>query len=217
MEEEVLGYLCEAIQNIPEHYYTLSNPQGYSKIERHPERLFTYELYHQLRIIIEKEKKNNSFYDEFFVDAEIYKRIERATYSKEDVTEKKYKETKSELDNDKVFPDLVIHTNQKSRKTNGQFLILECKTQTENLNQDAFNNDFFKLNEYISLLNFQFSVYLIINKSENDIRNYLNTYKKSYWTSKLGNVIFIVKENYKSKLKIFDTMLKEIKVAFESR
>lgn len=214
MGEKLLGYLCEAIRNVPKHYYSLSNPQGYSKLERHPERLFTYELYHQLRIIIEKKRQNSGFYDEFFVDAEIYKKLERTTYLQENVTEKKYKETKSELDKDKVFPDFVIHTNQKSRKIDDQFLILECKTQTENLTQDAFNNDFFKLNEYISLLNFQFSVYLIINKSENDIRNYLNTYKKSYWTSELGNVIFIVKESYEKELKIFDTMLNEINVDF---
>lgn len=59
-------------------------------------------------------------------------------------------------------------------------------------------------------------MYLIINKSENDIRNYLNTYKKSYWTSELGNVIFIVKESYEKELKIFDTMLNEIKVDFKN-
>ena len=43
---------------------------------------------------------------------------------------------------------------------------------------------------------------------------YLAAYKKSYWTSELGNVIFIVKESYEKELKIFDTMLNEINVDF---
>lgn len=83
-----------------------------------------------------------------------------------------------------VIPDLVIHNshNPKSGESQkGQFLVLEAKT-TKRLGEYYFMRDLFKLNLYLSRLNFQNAVSLVINKPARIIDGYIETYRdKDYF------------------------------------
>ena len=95
-----------------------------------------------------------------------------------------------------TIPDLVIHNshNPKSGDSGeGQFLVLEAKT-TKRLGEHYFMRDFFKLNLYLSRLQFKNAVSLVINKPAKIIDGYIETYKKKnlYWYNEV-----------KSKLRLF--------------
>lgn len=188
--QEIVEIIIEAISRTSNHYRLLYNPDNYSKAERNPEHLFCYEFYHQLRLVFSDE--------DFHIDGEIYKTINGANTIIKDPA---FLRTKNVLmKSDGLYPDIVIHKSQMSRDSKDQLLILECKTQPENLDENAFFKDFFKLNTYNEYLNFQNSIYLIVNKDSYSIEQFLKSYyKKNYWLSKKDVIIFLL-ENSNSKL-----------------
>lgn len=193
---ESVELLKAAISNVPKHYFELQNPKNYSQVSVYPERLFCYELYHQLRCELERrDKKINAF-----IDAEIYKRIEGAYVSKliDEQERRIYIESKQKIDlSEESYPDLVIHTDQKIKDKQYQYLILECKTKK--VYPAGFNKDYLKLNED-TLLNFQECVYLILNNKESDVRDLLKKYKEEYWVSSLNKVRILVKEDFSKEI-----------------
>jgi len=179
--------LIKAINKIPKHYYELRNPKikngkiiDYSNEIVYPERNFCTNLYHHFMVELETEDLNIG--EDFFLDEEIYKKF-TGTYINDD----DFKKTKDALNFPKrgMRPDLVLHATQESRDPEDQLLIIECKIDP-NLSEKNFNEDFFKSNIFLSELNFQNSVYIIINNKRNHIESLLKKYKEKYWLSPKG-------------------------------
>ncbi len=99
---------------------------------------------------------------------------------------------------DYVAPDVVIHKNNKIKDINEkkQKLVIEVKTK-DDLKEEEFYRDFFKLNVYLSRLKFRHAVYLLINTSVNVVNQYLKGYvNKKYYVSKRckNRMIFMIQE-----------------------
>lgn len=202
----IKGKLIKAINKVPEHYYSMKNPKkidgqliDYSKSVVYPERNFCTNLYHHL--MVELENGNINIGEDFFLDIEIYKKF-IGTYS----TDEKFKDTykKINIANVGMRPDIVLHAKQKSRDEKDQLLIIECKIDP-NLSEKNFNEDFFKLNIFLSELNFQNSVYIIINNKKNHIESLLKKYKEKYWLSPKGEVDILIKEEFSSAMELLTT------------
>ncbi len=197
----MIDILKEAINKIPEHYYKLYNPRkskgqlvDYSNEYVFPERNYCTNLYHQLLNII--NDTNLDIGEMFFLDEEIYKK-----YSGTYINDKSFTKTKNSLKFSKqgLRPDLVLHKSQQSREKEDQKLIIECKT-TNNLLKSEFFRDFFKLNIYKSQLNFQNTVYIIVNMNKEIINKYLDEYLKKYWNIKENAIYLLIKESYGSEI-----------------
>ena len=97
-------------------------------------------------------------------------------------------------------PDLIIHSDIKKNRLNNenQKLIIEAKT-TREINTDSFCWDLFKLREYISQLNFNYAIYLIVNQDKDSIEKVM----KQYIDKELPNIdssirdklLFLIQEN----------------------
>lgn len=143
--------ICTALQNVKKEYYTFA----YHNERKLYERMFAYELYHQIRVIIDdKNKSGNKDYAGVYLNGEpdkslnIYQDLSKAadTLNKENECQK--------LNN--VFrPDLVLHIPDK---TKAQQYIAEIKMLA---NEDVVS-DFIKLTDYIKRLKPKFKMHFLI-------------------------------------------------------
>jgi hypothetical protein len=202
-KEMIMDTLIKAIDNVQKHYYGIKNPtkenvqKGYARKRVFPERNFCTNLsYHFLKEI------NNSdlaidIGKKFFLEVEIYKQFRCGNCNNDGKFNKTYEKLK--ISKIGMRPDLVLHKSQQKRSIQGQLLILECKIEP-NLEKKNFNKDYFKLNIYKSIFNFQNSVYLIVNNDEDKVREYLSKYKEEYWNTPNGEIEILIKKNYESEL-----------------
>ncbi len=105
-----------------------------------------------------------------------------------------------------VFPDFVIHGSYFDYRTESQHLIVEAKT-THNLQFSQFAWDFAKLNRYVSKLNFQSSVYLIVGIDENKVNNFLKQFSQypqfpNIETS-LSNIYIIIRKDMDAQVQLY--------------
>lgn len=105
-----------------------------------------------------------------------------------------------------VFPDFVIHDNHIGCRTECQHLIVEAKT-TRNLQCSQFAWDFAKLNKYVSKLNFQSSVYLIVGIDENKVNSFLDKFSRYSQfpgiETSLSNIYIIIKKDMNAKVQLY--------------
>jgi hypothetical protein len=206
-KEMIIEKLIKAINKVPNHYYETKNPKAkngqirdYAKKIVFPERNFCTNLYHHFSNEIEKKGSDLDKLDigeKFFLDEEIYKKCSGTyLYDRE-----QFDKTLKELNIAKkgMRPDLVLHASQQENNNERQLLILECKIDP-NLKRKEFYADYFKLNIYKSELNFQNSVYLILNNIKNKICKYLSDYKEKYWETPKGAIQILIKENSESEV-----------------
>ena len=105
-------------------------------------------------------------------------------------------------------PDLIIHEehNSKNLTTDRQHLIIEAKTKI--YSKKRFAKDFFKLNSYISKLNFKNAVFLSIGKPVEKIEKLINSYKIDghYLCNEYKRIYFVIcpdAENFNNDIKIY--------------
>ncbi|WP_139362077.1 hypothetical protein [Hymenobacter sp. CRA2] len=140
--------LSSAIRNVEGHYHTFA---GMNSIFEEAERVYAYELYHQLRCLTSK----GDIYSAFRIDGEINKALI-------DQIENYGLVESHELPRRSFCPDIVMHRAQNTREESGQFLIIEMK-RNHGLSQRKIQIDILKLLHYIKSLNFQLGAFVVFN------------------------------------------------------
>ena len=123
--------LIEALRNVDERYYSYTTVKDVTK---YPERVFAYELYHQLRKIMEQK---SDMYDGIYLNGE----------------QTKSKEVIEGLDT--LAPDLILHKCIYDRQPEHQFWLCEIKMKR---NSDSMS-DLSKFNKYEPL---EFPCYIFL-------------------------------------------------------
>ena len=158
-----LKHLVAAFNLVDKKYHSSNAYNGFrekkgeeverKEFEQFIERVFAYELYHQFRLIMLKFPEE---YKDLILNGEVSKN------GFEDTS----------LGKNRIFPDLVLHKNQKTSEAQFQKLFIEIKT-SKNLNEDSLKSDIKKLFVAISdRLNYQNAVFICIN------HDYKNLIKK---------------------------------------
>jgi hypothetical protein len=144
------------------------------------ERVFAYELYHQIRLLM---LKNEGRYDQLQLNGEISKvdrslYLEGCGYSGDDraIMEKLGKSLR-------VNPDLVLHKAQNNREFAWQKAIVEIKSGDDTTSDDIY--DIIKLLNFVEQLNFENAIFVAVNKNRQQLSNnirasFLNTVRESY-------------------------------------
>lgn len=181
------------------------------------ERNYVISLVYQLGL--SNNSDDNNFLSGAFVNGEIVKRINHKAgevgkaYKKLVSMRPKPKGKKEKRINKirkaeyaNVMPDFLIHTSHFTNFTRDeQLLIVEVKT-TNDLKEEEFFWDFFKLNVYLDQLLYQNAIYIILNTSVDIIDDFLTEYiKKIKYTSEeaCNRLWFFVQEEIKKEIQIF--------------
>jgi len=98
-----------------------------------------------------------------------------------------------------VIPDLIIHGshNRDSIHGNEQFVAVEVKS-TDYLGIVAFEKDFFKLNAYLTCLNYQHAIYVIVNSDKETINIRIKQYVDNNFfviSERLGDLYFFIQDS----------------------
>lgn len=141
-EDNFIGYLIQAINNIDQDYFKLKTTYSNAGIVR--ERVFCYELYHQVRLMISEK------YNQFHIHGEIDKRGHDHF-----------------MRNEQRNPDFVFHVPGEMRRN---FCVIEVKGK---LSQDDMFKDFTTLTTFIDNYNYKQGVFILYNHSFDDLKHYL--------------------------------------------
>ena len=140
-----------------------ANPDTRELAFRHWERVFCYELYHQIRKIIDKKigtGDNAQFWNKVKLQGELQKmQLDEMTLAGLNLIqlEKKY------------IPDLIIHKIDTSEE---QELVIEVKTKAGISFREYFS-DLQKLNEFIEKYRFKNGLFIIANNDSHSIEQQL--------------------------------------------
>ena len=147
-----LNDLGDAIMNVDEKYCHWAYRIDYTN--QKTERVFTYELYHQFRLMAGSKPQ---YYNDLRLDGEIGKRL--ADLELENCGSATY------ITQGQFSPDLVIHLAQTNREEEYQKLVIEAKTKY--VRNDELGEAIIKLNHYIRVLSFQYAILISVNTDFN--------------------------------------------------
>ncbi len=211
---EILFDLKNAVNSIPDFYYTMptvsilnDNLDIDNEEIKYYERRFVAQLKSEYDKLIKEGSTGN--YEEVNTDFEVIKRY-IYTDNPDKSIEATYKKLSNKNDN-KTFqtittiPDFFIHKQQDNREEAFQKLAVEAKT-TDQLNEDDFFLDLFKLNVYVEKYNFQNGVYLIANNNSNTVKQLAKSYLRQRFYLAPNNkdrIYLFIKPNYNSDIETF--------------
>lgn len=177
--------ITDAINNVSSNYYHISTTYKREGIIR--ERVFCYELYHQIRLIQEDKEELSLFFD-----AEIDKRGHCEFESM-----------------DRRNPDFIFHARgDMSQNT----IIMEVKGALSNGYKRKILKDFDTLIIFIEKYNYEAGYFLLFNHSYSDFfkkmgKGLAETYRKKYtkgnndnFTRTIRNIKILCKKDYGSEL-----------------
>lgn len=147
MEDDMDKYielLLEATRNVSKEYFKV-HPDARKSIEKHYERIFCYELYHQMRCIQEK----NSDLQEFTIHGELVKTAYEDNYGG-------------------GMPDFIVHVPGKQKN----HIVVEVKTAS-GFTAEPILEDFKKLSLYVSRNHYKFGVFLWVNHDVEEFKEKL--------------------------------------------
>ena len=140
---------------------------------RHEERTFAYELYHQVRKIMES-KEASKRYQSVYLNGEAIKDDKFFTNLYEGLSYV-YKDI-NDLKSNKRMPDLVLHKDQGSIKPEGQIYLAEIKMG----DNDKALDDLRKLSMFkSSKLNFSFYIFIYVRKTMFELKEELKNINTS--------------------------------------
>ncbi len=173
IEDNFINWFDQSLNNISNKYYSsrnwmngpefviknikldeVTNKTYQLKSEKNYERVFCYELYHQLR----KTMDEYCFEDEVILQAELRK--EQISPSLLEKFEEKFKNIKS-LDG-VYYPDFILHQPTSFDK---QSLIVEVKTNPQPNIKDI-ERDILKITHFIENYQYKKGIFLAVNMSE---------------------------------------------------
>ena len=164
---EYVSYLAKAITSVEMQYCQWRTiTDNTQKIER----VFAYELYHQLSMIAR--------FDKFRLDGEILKMFKGELDKKQEKCSLTQNGLDLKLVQNRFTPDLVIHLAQNNYQQENQKVVIEIKTnRVGNQNNNASNKEtaetILKLNHYLKTINFQYGVFITVSSEFEDICNQL--------------------------------------------
>src|SRR5690606_32726287 len=169
-----INFIERALRKIHEEYYTteFNSFYGYrdrlrnfgifrgERFIRHNERGFAYELYFQLRTLIQEQRQNEPFFPEYFLQGEIRKMdIEQV------VNHFGYRRLGGHF-----IPDMLFHI--PSQDANG--FVIEIKAQPE-LRDIEILYDLDKLSRFLLRFNYHKAVFIAVNIPVNSIIDVLKS------------------------------------------
>lgn len=200
-----ISFLIQALNTVKKSYTIFDYERVILKIQR-PERVFTAELYHQLRKLQEA-----SILNQFDVNQEVTKMV---GFSINDYTinaepNKQSFSTNNQLNPcietinyKRLSPDIVLHKNQNNSERANQILI--CEIKMSGSSHSNIYKDFKKLLFYkLSRLQFQNAVFIYTGTKESlwniiEGLNYTTLENKSLFKClKKHKIIFVVPEKSK--------------------
>ena len=192
LEKDSYTSLCfEAMMNLTNQWYMVTDDDN--------EDAPVLERNYVLSLVFQMGKNANStteFGTNVFPSGEnnkdIYLKLEEIKTTYNDLYGKEFKPPFE------VIPDLVIHTshNPQSSNSNSQHVVIEAKT-TKNLGKVAFMRDLFKLNVYLTRLNYKNAIYLLVNTTKKRIEYLIKQYfDNPYYKAngKLNQLLFFIQE-----------------------
>ncbi len=138
-------------------------------LDRYGERVFCYELYHQVRTLMDCHTK---------ICPETFKELRlQSELKKEHIDEivAKYFSVK-DLDSEYI-PDFLLHTPKNFDR---QGLIIEVKTNPK-LTFSGMKDDLLKIQQFISSYSFDSGIFLTINTNPKKISNIINEKDSKDW------------------------------------
>lgn len=171
---DILKMIKDAMKEVDRCYYSISCAKMASPKLR--ERTYCYELYHQMRILQDKNKDNTNF-DIMTIHGEIDKRGGGAVPQK-------------------FNPDFVFHVPGKMYKN---LVVVEVKV---NWDKEKVKKDFTTLCTMIYLYGYQTGVFVLVGKNQSYVNRYINKDKLNYLYSEIGdlsrvdNKIYILTQTY---------------------
>jgi hypothetical protein len=147
-----------------EHKISSEYPQAEEIQLCHCERVFAYELYHQIRKIMESTPSPKR-YEKVYLNGEAIK-DDRFFINLYEGLSKVCKDFNDDKDNKRI-PDLVLHKDMGGIEKEGQIYLAEIKMQGNN---DALK-DLFKLTCFEkSNLNFEFYIFIYVGKDVEELK-----------------------------------------------
>ena len=157
---EILDIICKSAGQVTQNYFKLTTTYEPSGIVR--ERVFCYELYHQLRLVLGNNHK-------LTLNGEIDKRGHRD-----------FKEE------DRKNPDFVFHIPGQHK---GNTIIIEVKGK---LDFDGIIKDFETMTTFVSSYQYQAGVFLLYNDTFNDLLSGLGNKFDKFINSKIADQLFVI-------------------------
>lgn len=161
-KELYIRSLIEAVECVDERYINIYTKRDEVKFIKHYERIFCYELYHQIRC---KQKDNKL--EEYVLWGEPLKN------SFEDI-------------NDGKMPDFLFH----KPKTEDNLIIVEVK-MVESLNSGV-DDDFEKIENYLKNNNYKIGVFICIGLSTDETREKIKNKLENQYNKFYGKDIFLI-------------------------
>ena len=106
-----------------------------------------------------------------------------------------------------VLPDIIVHEshNPNSVKQDGQYLAVDIKSR-EYLGIVPFEKDFFKLNCYLTSLNYKYAIYMILNTNKTRVNERIKQYIDSHLfviKERLNDLLFFIQDDIYSAPKAY--------------
>lgn len=208
-----INFIEIALQEINEEYYTteFNSFYGYrrrlrnfgifrgERFIRHNERGFAYELYFQLRTLIQEQRQNEPFFPDYFLQGEIKKMdIEQV------VNHFGYRRLGGHF-----IPDMLFHV--PSQDANG--FVIEIKAQPE-LRDVEILYDLDKLSRFLLRFNYQRAIFIAVNIPVHNIIEVIQsneTLIRQFFTNeRLNDCNIIIRESGYQEDPIFNETLLQI-------
>jgi hypothetical protein len=195
--EQFISIFKDAVDQVPDEYfstvyYNMQNIKGLlknrgafrdSEFHRHCERIFCYELYHQLRILVDDLKQRQpNFLDGAFLQGELQKM---------QIIEFNQKLGLEDLSAEHI-PDFLVHTPGSELR---QVAIIEVKA-TPFLNFNSLFEDIHKIAEFIERYRYEFGLFLAVNINPDRVVDIIQTHSEQFMQFGLfiERIFVVVKE-----------------------
>ena len=166
---------------------------------RYSERGFAYELYFELRSLINEQRNRHVFFPDYYLQGEIKK-----INVEEFLVIFGYQNLGASY-----IPDLLFHI--PSQDSNA--FVIEIKAQPE-LEEDEILYDLDKLSRFLRRLNYRKAIFIAVNISPDAIttciRNNRGEIQELFTEERMGDCNIIVKPSHENEIPIFNQTLTQI-------
>uniref|UniRef100_UPI003216711E hypothetical protein n=1 Tax=uncultured Draconibacterium sp. TaxID=1573823 RepID=UPI003216711E len=190
IESVYYSTVYENIEAIKGAFAGRSGNYSNGNFERFGERVFCYELYHQMRLEIEKYKRAKvQSLEQIMLQGEVRKPMILELMDLMDC---------EPYDND-FIPDFLLHSPGNS---NRHIFAMEVKA-TDDFTESAFNEDLKKLNHLITGFGYENAYFLSVNSELNSIYEFLGKIDLTQLDGR-GKIKIIWKKDFYTKSKIWN-------------
>lgn len=166
---------------------------------RYSERGFAYELYHQLRILIDHERSQRDFFPEYYLQGEI---------KKIDLFQLREVFGYFSLGGN-VIPDMLFHVPSQDQNA----FVIEIKAQPE-LSEGDLEKDLLKLSRFLNGYYYQKAVFLSVNMSDEHLHDLIRSMRdfiiNEFSVERLSDCNIISKSRSEQEAPISNLTLSEL-------